>query len=109
MAGATTADAFNRGSEPADAILDALAGGERQVNDLWRCSGWLSPGVQAPARAPEVGAVDVRDEGLQRMYRLNGRALSPSRLGQDLRAHVSERFDELDDVLKPQGLEQEMR
>ena len=49
----------------------------------------------------EVGAVDVRDEGRQRLYRLNGHALKP--IHDWVKGYErlwSERFDELDAVLE---------
>jgi DNA-binding transcriptional ArsR family regulator len=49
----------------------------------------------------EVGAVDVRDEGRQRLYRLNGYALKP--IHDWVKAYErswSERFDQLDVVLQ---------
>ena len=49
----------------------------------------------------EVGAVDVRDEGRQRLYRLNGHALKP--IHDWVKAYErswTERFEELDDVLE---------
>src|SRR2546430_3636054 len=76
---ATTADAFNAVAEPRRRqILDALAGGERPVNDLVRALGLPQPQVSKHLRVlREVGAVDVRDEGRRRLYRLNGHALKP--------------------------------
>jgi DNA-binding transcriptional ArsR family regulator len=76
---ATTADAFNAVAEPRRRqILDVLAGGERPVNELVRRLGIAQPQVSKHLRVlREVGAVDVRDEGRQRLYRLNGRALKP--------------------------------
>ena len=76
---ATTADAFNAVAEPRRRqILDVLAGGERPVNDLVAQLGLAQPQVSKHLRVlSEVGAVDVRDEGRQRLYRLNGRALKP--------------------------------
>jgi DNA-binding transcriptional ArsR family regulator len=76
---ATTADAFNAVAEPRRRrILDALAGGERPVNDLVRALGMAQPQVSKHLRVlREVGAVEVRDEGRQRLYRLNGQALKP--------------------------------
>jgi DNA-binding transcriptional ArsR family regulator len=76
---ATTADAFNAVAEPRRReILDALAGGERPVNDLVAQLGLAQPQVSKHLRVlREVGAVDVRDEGRQRLYRLNGHALKP--------------------------------
>ena len=76
---ATTADVFNAEAEPRRrAILDDLAGGERPVNDLVRQLGIAQPQVSKHLKVlRDVGAVDVRDEGRQRLYRLNGAALRP--------------------------------
>src|ERR671937_2367212 len=76
---ATTADAFNAIAESRRRqILDVLAGGERPVNDLVRLLGLAQPQVSKHLRVlREVGAVEVRDEGRRRLYRLNGRALKP--------------------------------
>ena len=99
---ATTADVFNAVAEPRRReILDLLAGGERPVNDLVGLLGLGQPQVSKHLRVlREVGAVDVRDEGRQRLYRLNSRALKPIHdwVSQYERAW-SERFDELDAVL----------
>ena len=47
----------------------------------------------------EVGLVDVRDEGRQRVYRLNGRALKPIHdWVTNYERTWSERFDALDVV-----------
>jgi DNA-binding transcriptional ArsR family regulator len=49
----------------------------------------------------EVGAVDVRDEGRQRLYRLNGQALKPIHDWVKGYKHSwSERFERLDVVLE---------
>jgi DNA-binding transcriptional ArsR family regulator len=99
---ATTADAFNAVAEPRRRqILDVLAGGERPVNDLVRMLGLAQPQVSKHLRVlREVGAVDVRDEGRQRLYRLNGHALKPIHdWVQPFERSWSERFDELDVVL----------
>jgi len=100
---ATTTDAFNAVAEPRRReILDILAGGERAVNDLVGQLGIAQPQVSKHLRVlREVGAVDVRDAGRQRLYRLNGPALKPIH---DWIANYerlwSERFDELDVVLE---------
>jgi DNA-binding transcriptional ArsR family regulator len=100
---ATTADAFNAVAEPRRRqILDALAGGERPVNDLVRLLGLAQPQVSKHLRVlREVEAVQVRDEGRQRLYRLNGPALKPIH---DWVKHFerswSERFERLDVVLE---------
>jgi DNA-binding transcriptional ArsR family regulator len=99
---ATTADAFNAVAEPRRReILEALVGGERPVNDLVHVLGLAQPQVSKHLRVlREVGAVDVREDGRQRLYRLNGEALKPMHdwLVQFERSW-SERFDALDVVL----------
>ena len=107
---ATTADAFNAVAEPRRRqILDALAGGERPVNDLVRLLGLAQPQVSKHLRVlREVGAVEVRDEGRRRLYRTNGRALKPIHdWVKNYERSWSERFDRLDAVLDE--LEQERR
>src|ERR687897_641806 len=76
---ATTTDAFNAVAEPRRRqILDVLAGGERSVNELVNALGLAQPQVSKHLRVlREVGAVDVREAGRQRLYRLNGPALKP--------------------------------
>ncbi len=99
---ATTADTFNAVAEPRRRqILDALAGGERPVNDLVRLLGMGQPQVSKHLRVlREVGAVEVRDQGRQRLYRLNGEALKPIHDWiKPFERSWSERFDELDAVL----------
>jgi DNA-binding transcriptional ArsR family regulator len=99
---ATTTDAFNAVAEPRRReILDALVSGERPVNDLVRALGLTQPQVSKHLRVlREVGAVDVRDEGRQRLYRLNGHALKPIHDWiTNYERTWSERFAELDVVL----------
>jgi DNA-binding transcriptional ArsR family regulator len=99
---ATTTDAFNAVAEPRRReILDALAGGERPVNDLVRLLGLAQPQVSKHLRVlREVGAVEVRDQGRQRLYRLNGRALKPIHdWVKPYEEAWSERFGALDEVL----------
>ena len=100
---ATTADAFNAVAEPRRReILDVLAGGERAVNDLVGVLGLAQPQVSKHLRVlREVGAVDVRDEGRQRLYRLNGQALKPIHdWVKNYERTWADRFDELDAVLE---------
>jgi DNA-binding transcriptional ArsR family regulator len=100
---ATTADAFNAVAEPRRRqILDVLAGGERAVNDLVGVLGLAQPQVSKHLRVlREVGAVDVRDEGRQRLYRLNGQVLKPIHdWVKNYERTWAERFDELDAVLE---------
>jgi DNA-binding transcriptional ArsR family regulator len=100
---ATTSDTFNAVAEPRRRqILDALADGERSVSDLVELLGLAQPQVSKHLRVlRDVGAVDVREQGRQRLYRLNGRALKPIH---DWIATFertwTERFDALDAVLE---------
>jgi DNA-binding transcriptional ArsR family regulator len=107
---ATTTDAFNAVAEPRRRqILDLLAGGERPVNDLVGLLGLAQPQVSKHLRVlREVGAVDVRDEGRQRLYRLNGHALKP--IYDWVKTYErtwSERFERLDVVLEDLKQEEE--
>jgi DNA-binding transcriptional ArsR family regulator len=100
---ATTADAFNAVAEPRRRqILDVLVGGERPVNDLVGVLGLTQPQVSKHLRVlREVGVVDVRDEGRQRLYRLNGHALKPIHdWVKSYERTWSERLDRLDEVLQ---------
>ena len=76
---ATTTDAFNAVAEPRRRqILDLLEQGERPVNDLVALLGLAQPQVSKHLRVlREVDLVHVRDEGRQRMYRLNAEPLKP--------------------------------
>jgi DNA-binding transcriptional ArsR family regulator len=100
---ATTADVFNAVAEPRRRqLLDLLRDGERPVNDLVDLTGLTQPQVSKHLRVlREVGVVDVRDVGRQRLYRINGPALKPIH---DWVANYerlwSERFDALDVVLE---------
>jgi DNA-binding transcriptional ArsR family regulator len=100
---ATTADAFNAVAEPRRRqLLDVLAGGERSVNDLVARTGLAQPQVSKHLKVlREVSLVDVREEGRQRMYSLNGRRLKP--IHDWVAAYErwwNESFEALDDVLE---------
>ena len=75
----TTSDAFNAVAEPTRRqILDLLARGERPVNDLVATLGLAQPQVSKHLRVlREVGLVDVRVSGQQRLYALNAERLRP--------------------------------
>ena len=106
---ATTTDAFNAVAEPRRRqIVDLLAGGERAVGDLVRELGLGQPQVSKHLRVlREVGLVDVREHGRQRLYRLNALALKPIHdWVQGYEALWSERFELLDDVLEDLKKEQ---
>jgi len=100
---ATTTDVFNAIAEPRRRqILDLLSGGELPVNDLVGRIGLAQPQVSKHLRVlREVGAVYVRDEGRQRLYRLNGEALKPIHdWVRTYERNWSKRFDALDVVLE---------
>ena len=99
---ATTADAFNAIAEPRRRqILDVLAAGERPVNDLVLELGLAQPQVSKHLRVlREVGAVEMREAGRQRLYRVNGEALRPIHdWVKNYERSWSERFEQLDAVL----------
>jgi DNA-binding transcriptional ArsR family regulator len=100
---ATTADAFNAVAEPRRRqIVDVIADGERSVSDLVAVLGLPQPLVSKHLRVlREVGLVIVRDEGRQRLYRLNAVALKPIfDWVKDFELLWSERFARLDVVLE---------
>jgi len=99
---ATTADVFNAVAEPRRRqILDLLAAGEASVNHLVELLGLTQPQVSKHLRVlREVGVVEVRDEGRQRLYQVNGRALKPIHDWVKGYEHAwSRRFDLMDEVL----------
>ena len=99
---ATTTDAFNAVAEPRRReILDVLTQGERPVGELVEILGLVQPQVSRHLRVlREVGAVEVREEGRQRLYSLNPQALKPIHDWVSGYQHLwEERFELLDDVL----------
>ncbi len=99
---ATTTDAFNAVAEPRRRqILDLLAGGERAVNELVEMLDLAQPQVSKHLRVlREVGLVYVRDEGRQRVYRINGKPLKPIHdWVQAFEQSWSQRFERLESVL----------
>jgi DNA-binding transcriptional ArsR family regulator len=106
----TTADAFNAVAEPARRkILDYLARGERPVNDVVSALGLTQPQVSKHLRVlREVGVVSVRDEGRQRLYKLNGRQLRPIYdWVKTFEQFWNESFDRLDEYLQKLQKEEE--
>lgn len=109
---ATTTDAFNAVAEPRRRqILDLLAQGERPVNDLVARLAMAQPLVSKHLRVlREVGLVEVRDEGRQRMYRLNARPLKPIHdWVRDYEALWKQRFRRMDEVLDELKQQEEER
>jgi DNA-binding transcriptional ArsR family regulator len=100
---ATTADAFNAVAEPRRRqILDLLADGERSVGDLVARLGLSQPLVSKHLRVlREVGLVQVRDEGRQRLYRLDAGPLrSITDWLRPFERAMSARFDLMDTVIQ---------
>ena len=100
---ATTTDAFNAVAEPRRRqILDVLAGGERRVNDLVTLVNLPQPQVSKHLKVlREVGLVDVRSEGRERIYRLDASSLKPIHdWVKDYERMWSERFDALEQVVE---------
>ena len=99
---ATTTDAFNAVAEPRRRqILDLLAGGELSVNDLVARLELAQPDVSKHLRVlREVGLVQVRGAGRQRLYRLDGRPLQPIyQWVKNFEQTWADRFERLDTVL----------
>jgi DNA-binding transcriptional ArsR family regulator len=99
---ATTTDVFNAVAEPRRReILDRLGADELAVGELVAGMALAQPLVSKHLRVlREVGLVDVRSDGRQRLYRVNGPALKPLHdWVAGFRAMWDERFDAVDDVL----------
>jgi DNA-binding transcriptional ArsR family regulator len=100
---ATTTDAFNAVAEPRRRqILDVLGGGEVSVGEVVRRLGLGQPQVSKHLRVlREVGVVEARGEGRQRLYRVNGEALRPIHdWVASFEGLWEDRFEALDDVLE---------
>ena len=100
---ATTTDAFNAVAEPRRRqILDALGDGEQRVNDLVDRLDVSQPQVSKHLKVlREVGLVQVREAGRERIYRLDGRSLKPIHdWVKNYERMWSERFNALDEVLE---------
>ena len=100
---ATTTDAFNAVAEPRRReILDVLAKGERSVNELVTKLKLSQPLVSKHLRVlREVGLVEVRDVGRQRLYGVNGRQLKPIHdWVKNYERLWTKRFERLDEVLE---------
>jgi DNA-binding transcriptional ArsR family regulator len=99
---ATTTDAFNAIAEPRRRqIVDALAGGQRTVTELVAILDVPQPLVSKHLRVlREVGIVTAREDGRQRLYRVNAGALKPVYdWVKDFEQLWSERFARMDVVL----------
>lgn len=76
---ATTSDAFNAVAEPRRRdILNYIAMQERSVSEIVDALEMEQPSVSKHLKVlKEVGLVDVRREGRQMLYRVNGSAIRP--------------------------------
>src|SRR5919206_4615188 len=100
---ATTTDAFNAVAEPRRRqILDVLAAGERSAGEVVTALRLGQPQVSKHLRVlREVGLVQVREVGRQRIYRLNARPLKPIHDWlREYEAAWDERLDRLDEVVQ---------
>ena len=99
---ATTSDVFNAVAEARRRqILDVLADGEASVNDLADRLDLAQPQVSKHLKVlAEVGLVEVRAVGRQRLYRLEAPALAPlQRWLAKYEQMINARYDRLDDYL----------
>jgi DNA-binding transcriptional ArsR family regulator len=76
---ATTSDVFNAVAEPRRReILNYLALQERPVGDIVATLGLAQPSVSRHLRVlRDVGLVEVRRDGRQKLYRINAAAIRP--------------------------------
>ena len=99
---ATTTDVFNAIAEAhRREILDALVDGEASVGELVDRLELAQPQVSKHLKVlSEVGLVRVRAAGRNRMYRLEGQALTPvQRWLATYEQLINARLDRLDDYL----------
>ena len=99
---ATTHDPFNAVAEPKRRqILEALGTAERSVNEIVEALGWPQPMVSKHlAVLKKVGLVSERQEGRQRLYRVNMEKLKPIfDWVSPFERYWSESFERLDQVL----------
>jgi DNA-binding transcriptional ArsR family regulator len=109
---ATTTDAFNAVAEPRRReILEVLASGEQSVNELVSRLRLEQPQVSKHLRVlRDVGLVEARVDGRQRVYRLAGQQLKPIHdWVKQFEQSWSERFDALDEVLEDLKREERRR
>jgi DNA-binding transcriptional ArsR family regulator len=105
---ATTSDAFNAVAEPRRReILNYLALQERPVGDIVATLGLEQPSVSKHLRVlRDVGLVDVRRDGRQKLYRTNAEAIRPlhewtgkfERFWQHQLSRIKERAEQKNDL-----------
>jgi DNA-binding transcriptional ArsR family regulator len=99
----TTHDPFNAVAEPKRRkVLEVLGIKELSVNELVKQLGWTQPMVSKHLRVlKQVGLVNERRVGRQRMYRVNAEKLHPIyEWVAPFERYWSESFDRLDNILE---------
>ncbi len=99
----TTHDPFNAVAEPRRReVLEAIGTAELSVNEIVRKLGWNQPMVSKHLGVlKQVGLVEERRAGRQRLYRVNAERLKPIfDWVSPFERYWSERFDRLDQVLE---------
>lgn len=99
----TTHDPFNAVAEPRRReLLEAMGTDELSVNEIVQRLGWNQPMVSKHLGVlKQVGLVDERRVGRQRLYRVRAERLKPIfDWVSPFEKHWSERFDRLDQVLE---------
>ena len=98
----TTHDPFNAVAEPRRReLLAAMGTDELSVNEIVERLGWNQPMVSKHLGVlKQVGLVDERRVGRQRLYRVNAKRLKPIfDWVSPFEKYWSERFERLDEVL----------
>ena len=98
----TTHDPFNAVAEPRRReLLEAMGTDELSVNEIVERLGWNQPMVSKHLGVlKQVGLVEEKRAGRQRLYRVNGERLKPIfDWVSPFEKYWSERFDRLDEVL----------
>ncbi len=99
----TTHDPFNAVAEPKRRqVLEAIGTDELSVNQIVKKLGWNQPMVSKHLGVlKQVGLVEERRAGRQRLYRVNAERLKPIfDWVSPFERYWSERFDRLDQVLE---------
>jgi len=99
----TTHDPFNAVAEPRRRqVLEAIGTEELSVNEIVQRLGWNQPMVSKHLGVlKQVGLVEERRVGRQRLYRVNAERLKPIfDWVSPFEKYWGERFDRLDEVLE---------
>lgn len=99
----TTFDPFNAVAEPKRRqVLDAIGDQELSVNEIVKKLGWTQPMASKHLGVlKQVGLVEERRLGRQRLYRVNAERLKPIfEWVAPFEHYWSERYDRLDQVLE---------